>query len=216
MQEQKMNGPWGQGATCERVSSRNKNKTLPYIADLSDKIAMDESLRLPPRLAAILEDLPLEELAFTPVPVRPRSDGWTPARKLAFIFRLALLGGVAAAAKAVGMSRESAYRLRGHPRAASFAAAWVKAQGWGRGRAADLATERAIHGERREVRYRGRKVGEYVRYDNRLLFAALNRFPADMAHDPDPAGTLRRPLDEIDLAGAERPRGSNDFPPRLA
>ncbi|HYG47975.1 MAG TPA: hypothetical protein VD846_08535 [Allosphingosinicella sp.] len=76
---------------------------------------MDESLRLPPRLAAILEDLPLEELAFVPVPVKPRSDGWTPARQLAFILRLALLGGVAAAAKAVGMSRESAYRLRGHP-----------------------------------------------------------------------------------------------------
>ena len=36
---------------------------------------MDESLRLPPRLAAILEDLPLQELAFEPVPVKPRRDG---------------------------------------------------------------------------------------------------------------------------------------------
>ena len=176
---------------------------------------MDESLRLPPRLAAILEDLPLEELAFVPVPVKPRRDGWTPARQLAFILRLALLGGVAAAAKAVGMSRESAYRLRDHPGAASFAAVWDKAQGWGRGRAADLGTERAIYGEKREVHYRGRKVGEYVRHDNRLVIAALNRLPP-VPHDPDPAGTLRRLLDEIDPEGAERPRDSNDFPPRFA
>lgn len=40
---------------------------------------MDESLRLPPNLAAILEDLPLGELAFVPVPVKPRRDGWTPS-----------------------------------------------------------------------------------------------------------------------------------------
>jgi len=176
---------------------------------------MDESLRLPPRLAALLEDLPLEELAFVPVPVKPRRDGWTPQRQRAFILRLALLGGVSAAAKAVGMSRESAYRLRDHPGAASFAAAWDKAQGWGRGRAADLGTERAVYGEKREVYYRGRKVGEYVRHDNRLLMAALNRFPVDSARDPDPGETLRRLLDEIDPEGA-RPPDSNDFPPRFA
>lgn len=177
---------------------------------------MDESLRLPPRLAAILEDLPLEELAFVPVPVKPRRDGWTPARQLAFILRLALLGGVAAAARAVGMSRESAYRLLDHPGSASFAAAWEKAQGWGRGRAADLGTERAVYGEKREVWYRGRKVGEYVRHDNRLLIAALNRFPSEPSNDPDPAGTLRRLLDEIDPEGAERPGDPKDFPPRFA
>jgi hypothetical protein len=176
---------------------------------------MDESLRLPPNLAAILQDLPLHELAFVPVPVKPRRDGWTPERQLAFILRLALIGGVAAAAKAVGMSRESAYRLREHPGAASFAAAWDKAQGWGRGRAADLGTDRAIHGEKRQVYYRGRKVGEYVRHDNRLIIAALNRLPP-VAADPDPAGTLRRLLDEIDPAGSGLRGDSNDFSPRFA
>jgi len=176
---------------------------------------MDESLRLPPRLAAILEDLPLEELAFTPVPVKARRDGWSSARQFAFILRMALLGGVTAAAKAVGMSRESAYRLRDHPGAASFAAAWDKAQRWGRGRAADLGIDRAFHGEKREVHYRGRKVGEYVRHDNRLLIAALNQLPLAVP-DPDPAEALRRLLDEIDPGGAERARNSNDFPPRFA
>ena len=176
---------------------------------------MDESLCLPPRLAAILEDLPLDQLGFVPVPVKPRRDGWTPARQLAFILRLALLGGVAAAAKAVGMSRESAYRLREHPGAASFAAAWDKAQGWGRGRAADLGTDRAIHGEKRGVYYRGRKIDEYVRHDNRLIMAALNRLPVAAA-DPDPGETLRRLLDEIDPGGGEPPHASNGFSPRFA
>jgi hypothetical protein len=114
------------------------------------------------------------------------------------------------------MSRESAYRLRDHPGAASFAAAWDRAQSWGRGRAADLGTERAIYGEKREIHYRGRKVGEYVRHDNRLLIAALNRFPAQTANDADPTGTLRRLLDEIDPEGAESPQDSKDFPPRFA
>ncbi|HEX8513943.1 MAG TPA: hypothetical protein VF688_12665 [Allosphingosinicella sp.] len=176
---------------------------------------MDESLRLPPNLAAILEDLPLHELAFVPVPVKPRRDGWTPERQLAFILRLALIGGVAAAAKAVGMSRESAYRLREHPGAGSFAAAWDKAQAWGRGRAADVGTERAILGEKREVYYRGRKVGEYVRHDNRLIIAALNRLPP-MAADPDLTGTLRRLLDEIDPGGSGTRGDPNDFSPRFA
>jgi hypothetical protein len=198
------------------AATRNKKKTLSYIAVLSDRIGMDESLRLPPRLAAVLEDLPLEELAFAPVPVKPRRDGWSPARQLAFILRLALLGGVASAAKAVGMSRESAYRLRAHPGAASFAAAWDKAQGWGRGRAADIGTDRAIHGEKRDVYYRGRRVGEYVRHDNRLLIAALNRLPQPAMSLEEAGDTLRRLLDEIDPAGAEPPQKSNDFPPRFA
>jgi hypothetical protein len=177
---------------------------------------MDESLRLPPRLAAILEDLPLDELAFVPVPVKPRRDGWTPARQLAFILRLALLGGVASAARAVGISRESAYRLREHPGAASFASAWDKALGWGGGRAADLGMDRAIHGELRGIYYRGRKVGEEVRYDNRLLLAALRRLPPESKFDPDPVGTLNRLLDAIDPGGSDRPQESNDFPPRFA
>jgi hypothetical protein len=176
---------------------------------------MDESLRLPANLAAILEDLPLHELAFVPVPVRPRSDGWTPQRQLAFILRLALIGGVAAAAKAVGMSRESAYRLRQHPGGASFAAAWDKAQGWGRGRAVDLGLDRAILGEKRGVYYRGRKIDEYVRQDNRLIIAALNRLPPPAA-DPDPGATLRHLLDEIDPGGSEAARESNGFSRRFA
>lgn len=61
---------------------------------------------------------------FTPVPLRSRTDGWTPLRQAEFIGMLAQTGSVAAAAQFVGMARETAYRLRGKPGAAEFAAAW--------------------------------------------------------------------------------------------
>ena len=62
--------------------------------------------------------------AFTPVPLRYRRDGWTPGRQADFLGHLAEAGSVAAAARHVGRSRESAYRLRDKPGAGSFAAAW--------------------------------------------------------------------------------------------
>ena len=58
---------------------------------------------------------------------KPRSDGWTPARQLAFLETLARTRSVSAAAKSVGMSREGAYRLRAD--AGLFAAAWDRAMG---------------------------------------------------------------------------------------
>lgn len=67
--------------------------------------------------------------AFHPVPVGKRHDGWTPARQAAFIGMLYQTRSVAAAARAVGMGRESAYRLRKRPGAAGFAAAWDAAMG---------------------------------------------------------------------------------------
>ena len=61
---------------------------------------------------------------FHPVPLRARKDGWTPARQCAFLGHLYLTGSVSAAARAVGMSRMSAYRLRRCQGAESFARAW--------------------------------------------------------------------------------------------
>ncbi len=61
---------------------------------------------------------------FTPVPVRRRRDGWTRERQRDFIRHLMLTGVVKDAARATGMSEASAYRLRKHADAASFAHAW--------------------------------------------------------------------------------------------
>lgn len=53
---------------------------------------------------------------------RIREDGWTVARQLAFLAALISTRSVTLAARATGMSRESAYRLR--DRAGLFAALW--------------------------------------------------------------------------------------------
>jgi hypothetical protein len=63
-------------------------------------------------------------LRFTPVPVKARHDGWTPARQRAFIEALAATRCVVRACKAVGMSTVTAYALRKRAGAQSFAAAW--------------------------------------------------------------------------------------------
>lgn len=61
---------------------------------------------------------------FLPVPLRARADGWTPERQAKFVGLLAETGSVADAARRVGMSRESAHRLRRRAGAESFAHAW--------------------------------------------------------------------------------------------
>ena len=86
-------------------------------------------------------------LTFTPVPVRARHDGWTAERQRGFIRRLALCGCVATAARAVGKTKESVYRLRDRPGAESFVAAWETALGWGESHMTDIAIERALEGE---------------------------------------------------------------------
>ncbi|WP_077147979.1 hypothetical protein [Sphingopyxis sp. KK2] len=86
-------------------------------------------------------------LAFTPVPVqRQRADGWTPDAQANFIRALEAMGSVGKAARAVGMGRASAYRLRERPCAASFAAAWDRAISMGRTHQFSIAMDRALNG----------------------------------------------------------------------
>lgn len=61
---------------------------------------------------------------FHPVPLRARRDGWTVERQCEFLAQLYVTGSVALAARRVGMSRNSAYRLRGREGAEGFAHAW--------------------------------------------------------------------------------------------
>ena len=56
-----------------------------------------------------------------------RRDGWTAQRQLRFLDMLARTRSVTRAAAAVGMSRESAYRLRNRKGGALFATAWDRA-----------------------------------------------------------------------------------------
>lgn len=106
------------------------------------------------------------------VPVRriPRLDGWTEEKQRRFIETLADTGLVNVAARAVGMSRESAYRLRRSPHGAAFARAWDAARQHAGGLIEDIAFERAIEGTEQEVidRY-GDVIATRLVHDNRLL-----------------------------------------------
>ena len=112
---------------------------------------------------------------FVPVPfARTRHDGWTPERQSGFLETLAVTGVVAAAARAVRMSAQSAYRLRDRPGAESFAAAWDAAAAEGYSRALSIAIKRGMTGYEVPRFCRGREVGRIHKFDHRMAMAALN------------------------------------------
>ena len=110
------------------------------------------------------------EYRWVPVRRKPRLDGWTEEKQRRFIEVLADTGLVGAAAKAVGMSRETAYRLRRSAHGAAFARAWDAARHHAGGLIEDIAFERAVLGVEHEV-YNdcGEVVGARLVHDNRLL-----------------------------------------------
>lgn len=113
--------------------------------------------------------------AFTPVPLtRSRRDGWTPERQRSFIAALARTGCVERAARAVGMSVTSAYKLRRRREAESFSAAWVEALADARRRAFEFAMDQALTADLQPRLYRGHFTGTIVRADDtRAILLAL-------------------------------------------
>ena len=124
---------------------------------------------------------------FRPVPLRARRDGWSVARQCAFLARLYVTGSVAAAARHVGMSRASAYRLRESEGAQSFAHAWDRVlTPPGSGHVARLrddfrkVTDAALLARLetplvQPVLYRGRMVGIRRKPDRAALVRLLRR-----------------------------------------
>ena len=132
-------------------------------------------------------DAPAADCAYDPadyrwVPVRrrPRLDGWTEEKQRRFIETLADTGLVGVAAKAVGMSRETAYRLRRSAHGAAFARAWDAARHHAGGLIEDIAFERAIEGVEQDVYDgNGEVVAARLVYDNRLLKYLLSHLKPD-------------------------------------
>jgi hypothetical protein len=116
---------------------------------------------------------PSRDITFTPVPVRPRHDGWTTDRQFAFIEKLADTGSISAACKYVGMSRESVRKLRRHPLGGAFCAAMDAALDCCYSDLEDAAMERARKGVARPVFFKGEQVGEWRHYDERLTMFLL-------------------------------------------
>ena len=104
-----------------------------------------------------------------------REDGWTPEKIRIFLYMLAETGVVSDAARAAGMSKQSAYALRNSAKGRPFLLAWRAALLIARRRLADDMMSRAVHGCV-EIIYRDGKVwGQKHRYDNRLSMAVLTR-----------------------------------------
>jgi hypothetical protein len=123
---------------------------------------------------------------FLPVPLRARKDGWTPARQARFIAQLVKTACVRRAAQAIGLTRESAYRLRKHPGAGSFRAAWDTAvNGKQQPRwkfTQDEGRDLAVQGAFRIALHRGQPRTIFRKPDDSRLLSYCNRLDRLLAH----------------------------------
>jgi hypothetical protein len=139
-----------------------------------------------------------EEYRWVPVRRRPRYDGWTEEKQRRFIEALADTGLVSSAAKAVGMSRESANRLRRAPHGAAFARAWDAARQHAGAALEDIAFERAIEGVEQNVYNEyGEVIATKRLYNDRLLTFLLRHLkPERYASDALAVPALAASVDE--------------------
>jgi hypothetical protein len=90
-----------------------------------------------------------------------------------FLRMLAATHSVTAAAKSVGLTRQSAYKLRSWLKGKAFDVAWEVAFRHGYDNLAHAALERALNGVEVPHYYKGEVVGTSRRYDERLTVALL-------------------------------------------
>jgi hypothetical protein len=107
-----------------------------------------------------------------------RRGGWSADRQRQFIALLAETGSVRAACRRLGVGEHHIYKLRNHPEAASFRAAWEAALDCGIARIEDTLMDRALYGIETPIFYHGEQCGSKQVYNDRLLmFLLTNRAP---------------------------------------
>ena len=124
----------------------------------------------------------------TPPPPPPpvhvaRGDRWNKYKMAEFLRQLAATHSVTAAARAVGMSRRSAYKLRTRLKGQPFDIAWETAFRHGFDNLAHAALELAIEGEEVPYYHQGKLVGTHRKHSGPLIAALLkmrNRMGAPM------------------------------------
>lgn len=147
----------------------DKNHTFPT----SPKSALPCRMSQRPDPSAFASDTPGQA-----APRATRHDGWTRARQAAFLRQLSATHSVTEAARSVGMSRQSAYRLRSRLKGQAFDLAWEVAFHHSYDVLAHAALERALNGIEVPVFFQGEQVGSYRRYDERLTVAMLRMMTA--------------------------------------
>ena len=105
---------------------------------------------------------------------RQKHTAWTRKKMADFLRELAASQSVSQAARSVGMSRQSAYRLRNRVKETPFDLGWEVALEMGYGQLAQALMDRAVNGEEIPHYYKGELVGTHRRYDNGLGRWVLN------------------------------------------
>ena len=162
------------------------------------------------------ETLPVDALpdddaviAFTPVPrLRQRRNGWTEQRQRDFIAALARCGSVAGAARAIGMTARSAYRLLDAEGADGFARAWDEAADQGFARVQMRSLERSLTGDWVPIYRKGKLWRVERRYCDRLAIALLSSGGKDMDGHRIHAASRRRKLRQ-DFAELDRQQAAD-------
>lgn len=117
----------------------------------------------------------------------------------AFLHELAATHCVRSAARAVGMSRQSAYRLRARLKGEAFDIAWEVAVQNAYHALHQAALERALHEVEMPVYHRGELVGSRRAFDERLTcFLLSERNRHALGQDHDARLTLRHLADEFE------------------
>lgn len=107
-------------------------------------------------------------------PIGRQGPQWDRQKMADFLRMLAATHSVSEAARSVGMSRQSAYRLRSRLKGTPFDIAWETAFRHGYDNLAHAALERALNGVEVPHYHGGELVGTSRRYDERLTVALLN------------------------------------------
>jgi hypothetical protein len=102
-------------------------------------------------------------------------DRWTKAKMAEFLRILAAQQSISAAARAVRMSRQSAYKLRNRLKGEPFDIAWEAAFQHGYDALHQAALERALHGVEVPVYSKGEQIGTRRHFDERLTVFLLSR-----------------------------------------
>ena len=144
-------------------------------------------------------------IAFDPVPrQRQRRNGWTDVTRRTFILLLARCGSITRAARWVGMSTRSVYRLRDAPGADGFAEAWDMAIAMGIDRVRADAMDRALNGTFVPVYRKGKLVRVEHRHCDRLAIALLGGEEQSIAESHRSAMGRRRYWEAVRVHDAHK------------
>jgi hypothetical protein len=150
------------------------------------------------------------EIPFDPVPrLRQRRGGWSAERQRDFIHALARCGSVCAAARHVGLTARSAYRLADAAGADSFVRAWDEALDIGITHLRADALNRSLEGGYFPIYRRGKLVRVEHRRNDRLAIALLvgrTRTADDLRRSALSRREHRLDLAALDAARDERAR----------